>query len=231
MKLENRHIDIWGDSILKGIILDETDGRYKVLENNCVQMFSEKTGATINNHASFGMTSAKATERIARNMERRTSEENDIVIVEFGGNDCDYHWNEISENPDREHIPNTPISLFGDTLQKIIDTFRKKGLDPILMALPPLEPNRYFEWISRGLVKTNILKWLGDVNKIYRWQEAYNDVVRQIAELNNLRLINIRKDFLISDHYTDQICKDGIHPNQLGQKTILDSCLNFVNAL
>ena len=42
MNIENRHISIWGDSIMKGVILDETEGRYRVLEENCVHKFGGK---------------------------------------------------------------------------------------------------------------------------------------------------------------------------------------------
>jgi len=231
MKLENRHIDIWGDSIMKGIILDEAEGRYKVPENNFVKLFSENTGARITNHASFGMTSIKASERITRNIERVPPNPDDIVIIEFGGNDCDYHWNEISKNPDKEHLPKTPINVFGKSLQDIIDKFTSLSIKPILMTLPPLEPFRYFEWISQGLEKVNILKWLGDINKIYRWQEAYNGIIQQKAVTNGLRIINIRNAFLVADHYLERFCKDGIHPNLLGQQTILDSCLDYIKAV
>lgn len=229
MNIEKRHISVWGDSILKGIVLDELTGAYRVLPNNCVSRFAEQTKSEITNHASFGMTTVKAYERILRSVERNPPQKDDIVLVEFGGNDCDYHWEEISLRPDDYHEPKTPISVFGSKMQSIIDIFRDFGISPVLMTLPPLDPNRYFEWISRGLDGSNILKWLHDVNKIYRWQEAYNDIIIQTAKENGLRLINVRKSFLVSDHYTDLICKDGIHPNANGHETIYNSLIKYVS--
>lgn len=230
MDIANRHISIWGDSIMKGVILDEVEGRYRVLEENCVHEFGEKTGAVITNHASFGMTSSKAVERIARSVERNPPAPDDIVLVEYGGNDCDYNWEEVSANPDKHHLPKTPIERFGSTLQAIIDKFKSFKIQPVFMSLPPLEPNRYLDWISKNLSKENILKWLGDVNQIYRWQEAYNEIVVQTAKDNDLRIINVRKDFLISSNYSNKFCADGIHPNKFGHQTILDSCMNFVQS-
>lgn len=231
MKLDNRHISVWGDSILKGIVLDEETSRYVVLGNNCVDRFAKETNTTVTNHASFGMTTGKALERIKRSFARRPPEANDIVLVEFGGNDCDYHWDQISANPGITHLPNTPIDKFKGVLQSIIDSFKSFNLDPILMTLPPLEPNRYFNWISKGLSKDNILKWLGDVNQIYRWQEAYNEIVVDTAQENDLRLINARKNFLTSDRFTERLCADGIHPNEAGHDTLLDSFLGYVHSL
>lgn len=231
MQIDNRTITIWGDSILKGYSLDESGSRYIVLKNNCVDRFARETNTLISNHASFGMTTGKALGRIARSVERNPPAKNDIILVEFGGNDCDYHWSEISERPDDCHLPNTPIESFSGKMQAIIDAFRKYSIEPILMTLPPLEPNRYLDWISKGLSKDNILRWLGDVNKIYRWQEAYNEIVVDTAQKNGLRLINVRKNFLTNDRFTDSLCADGIHPNEAGHDTILDSFLGYVHSL
>ncbi len=231
MQLDNRTIRIWGDSILKGYALDETGTRYIVLKNNCVDRFARETNTVISNHASFGMTTGKALDRIARSIERNPPAKNDIILVEFGGNDCDFHWSEISAFPDAVHQPNTPIESFAGKMQAIIDAFKKYGIEPIMMTLPPLEPSRYLEWISRGLNRENILRWLGDVNKIYRWQEAYNEIVVETAQKNALRLINVRKSFLTTDRFTDRLCADGIHPNEAGHDTILDSFLGYVQSL
>lgn len=231
MQLVNRKISIWGDSILKGIILDESQSRYVVLKNNCVDRFAQETNAIITNHASFGMTTVKAFERITRSLERRPPVADDIILVEFGGNDCDYHWADISEHPDKVHLPNTPIDRFAEVLQSIIEAFKSFSIDPILMTLPPLEPTRYFNWISRGLSKENILKWLGDVNKIYRWQEAYNEIIVDTAQTQGLRLINTRNKFLTADHFADRLCADGIHLNEAGHDTLLDSFLGYVHSL
>lgn len=231
MKLENRHISVWGDSILKGIIFDESASGYRVLENNCVSRFARTTGTNITNHASYGMTTVKACERIQRSIGRNPPGADDIILVEFGGNDCDFNWKEVSENPDAHHDPRTPVPLFAEKMQAIIDAFKSFSLSPILMSLPPLEPNRYLDWISRGLSRENILKWLGDVNKIYRWQELYNDTVLHIARSNSLRLVDVRRNFLLSDRCTSLLCADGIHPNEQGHAVICNSFVDYARAV
>jgi len=231
MNIENRHISVWGDSILKGIVRDETSEGYQVLDDNCVKRFANATGASVSNHARFGMTTVKAFERIKRSILKNPPQKNDIVLVEFGGNDCDFKWNEISETPTMPHNPNTPLDLFVSNLQAIIDIFKNFKLSPIFMSLPPLEPTRYLEWVSRGLNKQHILEWLDDVNKIYRWQEVYSDALVATARKNDLRLIDARKSFLMSDHYTSLICDDGIHPNKNGHESIYASFMDFLKAV
>jgi lysophospholipase L1-like esterase len=230
MNLQNAHINIWGDSILKGVVLDETNCRYQVLQNNCVERFATLTGSIIDNHSSFGMTTGKALERIKRSLIRKPPVRDDIVLIEFGGNDCDFRWDEISASPGEQHLPKTPIGQFGEALQSIIDLFRSIDIRPVLMALPPLEPGRFLDWVSRGLDRANILAWLGDVNRIYRWQEAYSDIVVQTANANGLRVLDVRKDFLVSDNYAAKFCADGMHPNEAGQTVILDSILSYVES-
>jgi len=231
MNIENRHVSVWGDSIMKGIVLDASGEKYQVLDENCVARFAAATGVEVTNHASFGMTTGKAYERIQRSIEREPPAADDIVVIEFGGNDCDYNWAEISAEPDRHHEPKTPIAQFGDRLQSIVDAFVTRGLSPILVSLPPLEPNRYFEWLSRGLDKMNILKWLGDVNKIYRWQEAYNDILTTCARRNDLRLIDARKSFLVSERYGSLVCADGIHPNRNGHEVLYSTFLDYLECV
>ena len=228
MNLEKRRISIWGDSIMKGVVLDSTDGRYRVLENNCVNRFAAITGSAITNHAGFGMTAGKALERIGRAIERNAPAKDEIVLLEYGGNDCDFNWADIAANPDGLHLPKTPIEQFGTLLQSIIDLFKSLSIKPILMSLPPLDPGKYFAWLSRGLNVENLRNWLGDINRIYRWQEAYNAVVGQTANDNDLRLIDVRKNFLVSADYGSLICADGIHPNAAGQESILESVLSYV---
>lgn len=231
MNIENRRISVWGDSILKGIVRDDTPQGYRVLDSNCVKRFETTTGSKVSNHASFGMTTIKAFERIKRSLTRREPQKDDIVLIEFGGNDCDFLWSEISENPDTQHKPKTPLALFSKNLQAMVDAFKAFKLIPILMTLPPLEPNRYFNWVSRGLNPANILNWLGDINKIYRWQELYNDEVADIARKNDLHIIDVRKPFLLSDQYSSLICDDGIHPNEQGHEAIYSAFMDYLQAI
>ena len=45
--------------------------------------------------------------------------------MEFLGNDCDYNWREISENPDKEHYSKSSITQFIETYSYLIDELKK----------------------------------------------------------------------------------------------------------
>src|SRR5699024_3194909 len=107
----------------------------------------------------------------------------------------------------------TPLTEFRRLYQQLIEEICNNGGKPTILNLPPLDPKRYFEWISRGLNKDNILKWLGDIEMIYRWQEMYNMEVMVLATRMNVPIIDIRSSFLKFNNYRDFLCDDGIHPN------------------
>ena len=53
-------IEVWGDSILRGVVLDPETRRYSRLkEASCVALSSRALGIPAENHARFGMTSEK----------------------------------------------------------------------------------------------------------------------------------------------------------------------------
>lgn len=146
---------------------------------------------------------------------------NGVAILEFGGNDCDFLWEEVAASPETAHIPLTPIDTFYRVYGEMIDALRAKGYQAAIMSLPPLVAERYLAWITRnGLDREAILRWLGDVQQIFRWHEGYNEVVRKVAAEKRCALLDIRKDFLAAKDYRDYMCKDGIHPNKAGHRLI-----------
>lgn len=53
-------IEVWGDSILRDVVLDPATRRYSRLkEASCVALSSRALGIPAENHARFGMTSEK----------------------------------------------------------------------------------------------------------------------------------------------------------------------------
>ncbi|MBC1514659.1 SGNH/GDSL hydrolase family protein [Listeria immobilis] len=216
MKQAIQSVGIWGDSILKGVLFNPEKNRYTLLKNNCIKRASEKLGVTFQNHSTMGRTIIKGNEILKKDLAKDAS--NDIAIIEFGGNDCDFNWAEVSENPHLAHIPSTPLDLFEAQLYEMIARLKKLEIQPILMTLPPLHAKRYFQFITRnGLNKENILSFLGgDVQMIYRWQERYSNAISRIAKTSGSHIIDIRDIFLAEFHYEDFLCADGIHPNEAG---------------
>lgn len=219
-------ICVFGDSIMKGVVYDKSRSKYIYSDNSFVKKFIAKTGLPVDNYAKFGCTLIKGQKIIEKYLSELSQYK--FIALEFGGNDCDYLWPAISEDPCKEHQPNTPLKNFEAIYAQIIDKLVEKRHRPVLFSLPPLEPYRYFSWISNGLNRDNILKWLGDIEFIYRWQEKYNNVVEKLAMAKQIPLIDIRSAFLKVKNYETLLCEDGIHPNEAGHSLILDTILNLV---
>jgi len=156
----------------------------------------------------------------------------EAVIMNFGGNDCDYNWAEVAKNPDVEHESHTPIQQFVQIYTKLIHTLQDKGITPIMANLPPLCPRRFFNWFCKDLNKINVLRWLDGVNTIYRVQECYSHTVEEIARTTGALLVDIRGTFLKRYRVDRYLCADGIHVNTEGQGLITEAFINFaaVNA-
>ena len=208
-------IGIWGDSLLQGVVLDEKLGRYSILEDNCAVAVARKTGLAVSNNSRFGCTAPKGMKSLNKALE--SDAEFSAAIIEFGGNDCDFNWEEVAASPDGEHIPKTPLDAFVKCYSDMISSLRAKGIEPVLVTLPPLDAERYFDWITRGgLSRENILHWLGDVQHIYRWHERYSNAVSAMARRCACRLVDVRDAFLSLRDYQKYLCADGIHPNRDG---------------
>lgn len=223
MELSMKNACLFGDSIAKGIAFDDLSGKYTILKNNFASLAADSLGVLLMNKAKFGCTIKKGQEVISKIIRPPDSKKAfDYAFLEFGGNDCDFNWKEISMDPLAEHLPNTPLPEFVRTYGEIIDDLKMHDILPVIMTLPPLVADAYFEWISRDVDrKDNILSWLGgDVETIYHWHERYNSAVWEVASKNGTRVIDIRKTFLEKKDVRRFLCTDGIHLNQDGHELV-----------
>lgn len=220
-------IGLFGDSILKGVQVNSETKKYYVNSYIDEEMLSKKYSMQVKNYSTIGCTVTRGKKFLEKRLENNI--ECDAIIMDYGGNDCDYDWKAISENPEGNHSPNTPIEFFIETYCGIIDTLKKKGIFPILTTLPPLEPQCFFDWFCRDLNKKNILKWLGEVGNIYTHQENYSRAIEKIALEKQVPLIDLRGEFLKFGSTKELLCEDGTHPNTLGQKIIESSFYKFAD--
>ena len=212
------NVTVYGDSILKGVLLE--DGKYTV-ERGWQDELAERFGLRLTNRARFGVTLPKAMARIEKDCET-PCEAGEIALLEFGGNDCDYDWAAIAAAPDAEHLCKTPPELFFDCYRRAIRLLRAAGRTPVLTTLPPINAELYLRFLCRGgLSRENIVRWLGDVERIYRWQECYSDIAEQLSREESTPLIDLRRPFLRDSRSPAALlCADGIHPSRSGQGLI-----------
>lgn len=101
---------VFGDPVLKGVIYE--NNIYKVSQNRFSNICEDILGVPIENKAKFGSTISIGKNIIFKNIELIKETKSKYVVMEFGGNDCDYNWREISENPDKEHYSKSSITQF-----------------------------------------------------------------------------------------------------------------------
>ena len=214
-------ITIYGDSILKGVRLE--NGRYTI-DRGWEQRMAAEHDLDIRNSAHFGSTLGKGLGLILRDSEK-AYDADELAVLEFGGNDCDYDWAAIAADPQGSFACKTPPALFCELYHEAVRLIRRSGRRPVILTLPPIHSLRYLGFICRdGLSRENILRWLGDVNAIYRWQAQYSGMAAQIAREEGAELIDLRRAFLRDGRSPEELlCLDGIHPSRAGQGIIYDT--------
>ena len=223
------NVTVYGDSILRGVRFQE--GRY-VIDHSWEESLAKTFGLTITNRSRFGNTIRKAMPRIEKDSESRCAGE-EYALLELGGNDCDYDWAAVADAPEAEHICKTPPQVFMEFYRRAIRLLRESGRKVVLTTLPPVNSELYLRFLCRdGLNRENIVRWLGDVEHIYRWQEAYSGMVEQLAREEHVSLIDLRSAFLRDGRQPEALlCADGIHPSMQGQGLIFDTLSDFLRSL
>ena len=243
-----KKIFAFGDSVMRGVVFSnqqpvvggqQVAGRsrsaagcgsvvkYKVSDENFVDTCAKRLGVTIENRSRFGSTILNGMDCIERYFNR--IDNGDIVVLEFGGNDCNFDWKAIASDPDGEHQPKLTLQQFVANYNKVIDMVEDRGAVPVLLSLPELDSQRFFNHVSQGLDSENILRWLeGDVNNIAHWHEQYNLEVFKLGISRGVKVIDISSTFLQQRRLSEFICEDGMHPNEAGHRLIAEAILKEV---
>ncbi len=209
-------VHIFGDSILKGISFDEERGRYAILRGNCVSRLAECLPVPVVNHARMGLTAPKA----EAEMRGGDLVPGGLALIEFGGNDCDMPWADIAANPDGQYAPQVPLDAFAASLARMARRVMGAGMRAALVVPTPMDAARYFDWVTRGLDKDAVLRYVGDVHHLYRWQECYACAVVDVAAELGCPALNLRRAFLEEMRLEPLLCADGIHPSAAGHRVM-----------
>ena len=215
-------LSIFGDSIMAGVV--QENGRYSRCKDQFIRLEAE-TGAKLDNHSSFGSTVIKGFGRLENFLSQGRL--GDYTLIEFGGNDCAYDWAEVAADPEGEHLSVVPPEEFEQEYARMIKTVAEAGSLPVAATLPPISSRRYLAHVCRdGLDSRAILRWLGDLEAIHRWQAGYSAMVRRVAQSLGCRILDLRSVFPGSiEEQEKYLCPDGIHPNRLGQQLMYEKAV------
>lgn len=225
-----KRILAFGDSIMKGVVTDRSAGtagriRYTISDDCFTEQCSRRLGVEIDNFGKFGSTVSTGRKILDRHIRDICSDE--TVLLEYGGNDSAYNWNEIGRNPDGQHSPNTGLEAFRQQYLSMIEDILSKGARPVILSLPPVDPDRYYAHVLTDMSeeeKGNVKRWLGGrASYIYNWHEIYNLELFKLAAANNIPIIDITSAFLGRRNFRSMLCEDGMHPNEKGHRLIADT--------
>ena len=99
---------IFGDSIMRGVYYSAEEGRHKVFSERFSSL--KERGFEVINSSRMGATVEMGEALVKKKL--TTPAEDTTVIFEYGGNDCDFHWADISADPSGDFSPNTPADKF-----------------------------------------------------------------------------------------------------------------------
>lgn len=151
-------IYIYGDSLLKATVPD-VDFHYHFHINEVMQRYQTKLVEVVN-RSKMGATIRKGLSLVRHDLDRGL--EARYALVSYGGNDSDYDWAAIDADPGADHRPNTELPVFADTLHETLDALRQGGVQPVMMTLPPIDGERYLDFLCRdNLRRDRILDWAG----------------------------------------------------------------------
>jgi len=217
---------VYGDSLLKATVPDE---QFRYHFHAAELLESYPAAQQVVNRAKMGATVRKGLQLVQHDLQR--GQQARAALVGYGGNDSDFDWQAVSDDPEGEHHPRTELPEFRRLLTETVNLLRQGGIQPLLMTLPPIDAGRYLDFVCRGGAdKSRILRWLGDCQMIYRYQELYSDTVAQVAAEQSVPLIPVRRAFLWDQNYCRMISPDGIHLNMTGYRRLFDTIADWTAA-
>lgn len=226
--IEKETVMLWGDSLGKGVVWNGARKRYGYTDLPAAEVAAEKLGINIVNRSKFGITAPQGLAIMEHDLTNGVT--CDAAAIEFGGNDCNFQWAEIAADPMRQHDPATLPEAFAKTLTSMVENLLDRHIRPILLTLPPINAERYFHFfVGDKLNGDNILRWLGDVQQIYRYQEMYSHMVEKVGEAFGVRILDLRMRCLNKWNFTTELlCEDGLHMTPEGQRFVGEQVAQLV---
>ncbi|MBD3109155.1 SGNH/GDSL hydrolase family protein [Bacillus sp. AGMB 02131] len=218
----------FGDSVTRGVTY--VNGRLRILKKNYPNILSallKDDEVEVVNKGVFNDNS----NNLLRRLEKDVLKENgDIVLIGIGGNDCNFLWQEVAANPEEAHPATVPLDRFVDNLKTIIARVENSGATPVVLTLPPLDPVRYYAYIS-SLFSSRISEWICKVGGIEHWHGLYNRAVKKVVQESHVKMIDIRSAMKNAGDLSDLISDDGIHPTEQGYSAISKAIYENITAL
>ena len=134
-------ICVFGDSVAKGVVFDHVKQKYSLLKNGFADQLANIFSLSVTNYAKFGCTVTKGMELVKKHLDKIPYY--DYIVLEFGGNDCDFDWAEVSKAPTAPQRSKTPLHSFIGTYCEMIRLIREENVPLIDITSDFLEMCHY----------------------------------------------------------------------------------------
>lgn len=219
----------FGDSLTRGVSF--VRGRLRIIKENypsfLQDMFSSNQEECISvvNKGVFNDNSDLLLKRLDKDV---IEEHPDFTIIGIGGNDCNFEWKEVAENPGENHNPIVPIERYIENLKTMIFTLKEEGITPIILTLPPLDPVRYYQYISKQYGSA-ISHWISMVGGIEHWHGMYNQALNKFVDGIDAIKIDVRTALKKAGDLSQYISQDGIHLTPIGYQEVSKTIFKELN--
>lgn len=210
----------FGDSVTRGV--SYIRGRLRIVKETypgILQDLLDSYPVEILNKGVFNDNSDLLVSRLESDV---ISEDPSYVLIEIGGNDCNFRWDEVAQAKDEVHEPIVPLHRYLENIQYIIQRLRDVGMSPIVMNLLPLDPVRYYARICE-INGSNIAHWIAQCGGIEHWHGMYNRALTQLIKQLQVITIDVRTAFKRAADLKELLSDDGIHPTVKGYHVLAET--------
>jgi lysophospholipase L1-like esterase len=222
---------VFGDSVAKGIVT--VKGKIETIKDNAVKLVSNYFGQEIDNISLYGQTLKRIYDKkiVDKYLDSVNQSEQVYAVFSLGGNDSDYDWKKVSENPYIAHSPKTPLEDFERMLIETIDKLTNRGVTVVLTTIIPLDSQSYFDNVisKMGDPEKMMIFLENDVENISRHQEMYSQAILRCAMKTGCTVLDIRKKMSFLEDANAYMCTDGVHPNEKGYHYLAESTIQEIN--
>jgi lysophospholipase L1-like esterase len=214
----------FGDSVTRGITFIR--GRFKIIRNNYPALLQSSLGEEdeVVNKGVFNDNSDLLIKRLDADV---LDEHPDIVLINIGGNDCNFQWDQVAKLPDSEHVPVVPLDRYISNLSVMIRRISESGALPVVLSLLPLDPARYYATLMKHY-SHSIGHWIGLCGGIEHWHGMYNRALKDFCAKSGVKLIDVRSAFKKNGSFNDLINEDGLHPTAKGYQVMAEIISSYI---
>jgi lysophospholipase L1-like esterase len=208
----------FGDSVTRGITF--VRGRFKIIRENYPALLQKILGEEdeVINKGVFNDNSDLLVKRLDHDV---LDEHPDVVLINIGGNDCNFPWDQVAKLPDSEHVPIVPLDRYLSNISLLIQRITETGAMPVILNLLPLDPARYYQSLMKHY-SHSIGHWISMCGGIEHWHGMYNRSLKELCERTGAKFVDVRSAFKQKGAFSELINEDGLHPTAKGYKALAE---------